>query len=623
MRMILNADAAEIDLCTIVESKLDAASQYQAKFEKAERDLSLAKKRISELSSQCESLAETEKKSRAQMKQLEEDYERKVAEMSRQIQSKSKEKLEEERDRLTVVITQLEEELREANEMIQACITDDTGDKATEAAAQALREQMQELNVRMFESRRMFEAEKSAKELAMLEVERLREDVAALVSLSEEEGSDKKLETLTTQAIEKVQKKERAEIDEMKRALFRAMDDLDAARSAERTSIEKLSKVRLQLTMYEQEIIAAKSEVSFLTQAIEELRETEESKRASLEYRMGSLEHENDVVRKYHAAELESVRNELSQITMDRDRILQQLKETEKTNASLVYAGSKEDNMTEVDDLQSRCAKLRIENAHLLTMAADDKARAERRLREMLAAQAASNEADVILQSELRVSAEAAVETLKVELAALRNERDSWAERSNDAHREAATAQIEELKFAKKSILNLKTENQDLKEKLKQISREAQSKLDSMTDECRTAQAKLHKMNQDGRFEALVQAEKSKMLRQSQSPERRNLSQNGNGWIIGLDDSFGAGEIEGPSLSSAEAFDLIQKQKKEIAEERLIYREFLQEHDSLLALLAQLDGEKTALVEALGAAAADEAIQKARRDTSVEIVDSY
>lgn len=34
-----------------------------------------------------------------------------------------------------------------------------------------------------------------------------------------------------------------------------------------------------------------------------------ESKRASLEYRIRSLEHENDIVKKCHAAELERVRN--------------------------------------------------------------------------------------------------------------------------------------------------------------------------------------------------------------------------------------------------------------------------------------------------------------------------
>lgn len=619
LRETLDVDSEDIDLCSVVETKLEFELQVQKRLAESQERLNAAKKSITDLSSKCELLTKSEKELKNKLSSLEEQSEAKVQKITKQLALKSRGKLEEERDRLAVVITQLEEELREANEMVQACITNESGDKATEAAAQALREHIRELNLQMSDLSWKYEDEKSARELVTLEVERLREDIAALVSLTEKDGSAASIENLTTQAIEKVQKRERSEIDEMKKALFRALGDLDVARSAERCSNEKLSKVRLQLSMYEQEIVAAKSEISFLSQAMEELRETEESKRASLEYRIGSLEHENDLVRKYHSAELESVRNELSQTTMDRDRVLQQLKETEKTNASLVYAGFKgEENAVEnTNNLESECAKLRIENTHLLAMAADDKARAERRLREMLVAQAASNEADVILQTELRVSAEAAVETLKVELAALLNERRSQVERSDEAHQKVTIEQMEELYSTRSSLEKLQKENHVLKEKLNKATREAQTKIDSLTDECRTAQAKLHKMNQEGRFEALVQAEKSKMARQSQSPERRNLSQNGNGWIIAVDDPISQPENIGPSMSSAEAFDLIQKQKQEILEERKMYREFLQEHDSLLALLAQLDGEKTALVEALGPAVAEEIIQQAHSGTKL------
>jgi chromosome segregation ATPase len=628
LRETLDPDSEDIDLCAAVESKLEDERQVQKKLAESEEHCDAAKKTIADLMSKCESICESEKILKSKLSSLEEESEARIHKISQQYASKSSETLEKERDRLAVVITQLEEELREANEMVQACITNECGEKATEAAAQALREHIRDLNLQMSELNRKYQDEKSARELAALEVERLREDVGALVSLTEKDGYDANgvIENITTQAIEKVQKRERSEIDEIKRALFRALGDLDVARSAERSSNEKLSRVRLQLSMYEQEAVATKSEVSFLSQAMDELRETEESKRASLEYRIGSLEHENDLVRKYHAAELEGVRNELSQATMDRDRVLQQLKETEKTNASLVLAGFKGDdnNVEDTNDLESECTKLRIENAHLLTMAADDRARAERRLREMLAAQAASNEADVILQSELRSSAEAAVETLKVELDALLRERNSLVERSDKAKQKVTVEQMEELHSTRFALEKLQKENHDLKEKLKQAAREAQTKIDSLTDECRIAQAKLHKMNQEGRFEALVQAEKSKMARQSQSPERRNLSsQNGNGWIITVEDPVSQHETIGPYLSSADAFDLIQKQKQEILEERKMYREFLQEHDSLLALLARLDGEKTALVEALGPVVAEQIIQKAHPETKGEFIANY
>jgi hypothetical protein len=69
------------------------------------------------------------------------------------------------------------------------------------------------------------------------------------------------------------------------------------------------------------------------------------------------------------------------------------------------------------------------------------------------------------------------------------------------------------------------------------------------------------------------------------------------------------------SLPSAEAFDLIRKQKEEIQEERMMYSETLQEHDDLLALVAQQDLEKTclreALIEVAGYQVADEAMKRA------------
>ena len=285
---------------------------------------------------------------------------------------KSQDKLEEERDRLICVVAQLEEELREANAILQACFTDVSTDKATEFAANAIRDDIQNLRNQLNEYKQKFEDEKAAKEVADLEIGRLRDDIAALLSLSDYENNPTNLKKLTTKSIEKLQKIEHSEIDDLRKSLFRAVEELELTRSTEKDSNETLSKFRLQISMYEQEIIAAKSEVNFLSEAMEELRQTEDSKRASLEYRIGSLENENDVVRKYQANELEDLRKELAQIAMEKDVIIYQLKETEKTNASLVLAASKEDsdNAHKKYDINSECVKLRVENAHLLTIAA-------------------------------------------------------------------------------------------------------------------------------------------------------------------------------------------------------------------------------------------------------------
>ncbi len=532
--------------------------------------------------------------------------------MEHELAAMSREKLQEERGRLELIIAKLEGELRDATELVQAYCTNGATDKATQVAAQALREEIDELKSQLNESWQTVEHERAARDVAELEIGRLRDDIAALVSVSDEENKPTDLKKLTSKAIEKVQKRERSEIEGMRKSLFRALDELDATRCVERESNEKLSKVRLQISVYEQEIIAAKSEINFLTQAMEELRETEESKRASLEYRIGMLGNENDVVRKYHAAELESVRSELAQTTMEKDRILHQLKESEKTNASLLFAASQGDAKTipGVSDIELECAQLRVENAHLLTMAADDKARAERRVREIVAVQSATIEADIILEHELRLSAEAALETLRLELDELRCEKAMVRERSHDeGGGTRSQPEWHEFESLKDSFDTLRRENANIKDRMREAATEAKMKIEMLTDECRTLQAKLHKMDREERYEVAVQSEIARMkLSTLPSPRGQYFSE------AEWEHSPNISSHE-KSQSTSEAFDLIRKQKEEIEEERKRHREDIAEYEGLLALLAQQDLEKKclreALVEAAGADAAREAVRNA------------
>jgi hypothetical protein len=495
--------------------------------------------------------------------------------------------------------------------MVQAYCTNGSTDKATEAAAQALREEIDELKNQLNESWQKVEHERAARDVAELEIGRLRDDMAALVSITDQENPPTGLKKLTAKAIENLQKKERAEMDELSKSLFRALEELDASRGAERESNEKLSKLQIQVSVYEQEIIAVKEEINFLTEAMEELRETEEGKRASLQYRISMLGNENDVVRKYHTAELESARNELAQLAREKDRVLHQLKECEKTNASLLFAASKGNGNTSkgVSDIESECAKLRIENAHLLTMAADDKSRAERRIREILAVQSATVEADVILEHELRLSAEAALETLRLELDELRSESTMVREFFEiEATGTREKSQLHAMEMLKDSFEALRLENASLKTRMQDAATEAKSKIELLTDECHKLQAKLHKVDREGRDQVAVQSEIARMrLASFPSPGGRFYSEAE--W--GPSSKTPLHEV---SLSTAEAFDLIRKQKKEIEEERKRHREDIDEYESLLALVAQQDLEKKCLKEVLIEFAGEEAAREAVRN---------
>ena len=550
------------------------------------------------------------------------------------IQSKSHEKLEEERDRLAVVVTQLQEELREANNMTQAYVTDGSTTRATELAAEALRDEIEYLRNQIDEYRATAENEKTAREASDMEIERLRHDITALVALGEDGMDSVDIDVLSARASEKMNAKERQEIDQIRKSLYRAIDELELARAAEKEANEKLSKARLQNSVCEQEIVAAKSEILFLTQALEDMRLAEEGKRASLEYHINSLEDEMDVIRKYKSDEFRDVSNELSQVSMDRDRILNQLKEAEKANETLIMTSKSAygDNeaAADADEMEEELAKLRVENAYLLTVSANEKARAERRLREMLGAQASSTDADTILEHELRIASEATIQTLKVEIEQLKArvkddeiERKATSSPSRSKNKEGG--QTDQIENIKKEIHQLKKENSGLKSKLEKEAAKARTKIDSLTEECRQAQAKIHKLQRQGRFDAAVKSEigRIRMSPGMSTPERRQGTEHDENWmLVGNNDPATMDARPDGIMTSAEAFDLINKQKEEIQEERLMYLEFLSEHEDLLALLAQHDVERACLkrfmAERLGEEAVDQAIREAEEKSKAK-----
>lgn len=553
--------------------------------------------------------------------------------MKEQLASKSIEKLEEERDRLTIVISQMEEELVEANAMILRHVTDESSRRAAEGAAHALRGEIESLKREIYDLNSVAEDERYRRELAEEEIERLRDDVVAILSLTENEHPGEDFQQRTTKAVERLKTKERIEIDQLRKALYRSIEEVETARAGEKELGERLSKLRLQTAVGEQEIISAKSEIRFLAESLEDLRSNEEEKRASLEYRIGFLEDENDMLRRYHSSELETVRNELAQIGMEKDRILHQLKESEKTNASLVLASSAkaDHNIDDPDNMESSVvtenARLRIENAHLLTVAADDKARAERRLREVLEAHRATAEADTILEQELRIAAERTIQSLKAQLEENRGSggrhRSSGTVARDEINKGKAEERVgllaTELDLLRQDLQNVKKENSELKAKMLQAARNAKDEITTLTEECRLAQVKAAHMVREDRYEASIQLEVSKSR---MSPEKGGVYRASGGLEEKEEIDCPATLRIQPTLLGAESYDLIHKQHEDMEEERRMYREFLADHDNLLALLAQNDIErdylKKALVEAAGSVVLDRVLEEVESMTMRE-----
>jgi len=482
-----------------------------------------------------------------------------------------------------------------------------------------LRDEIDELQRAIDGYKQQLANEQSSREVAELEIERLRDDIATLAALTNQSDSAEGVELRTVRAAEQLKKKDRIEIESLRNSLYRALNDVESAQTAEREAVNQLAKMQLATSIAEKDIVTAKSEIHFLSQALEESRLAEENRRASLEYRISSLEDDNDLLRKYHADELEEVRQELSQIIMEKDRAIHQIRELERSNAALVAAASKEDiyALDDQADLEHEIARLRVENEHLLTVAADDKGRAERKLREMLAAQMASIEADTILEHELRVNAEESIVALKAQVEELKKASFGRADGSGNEKEITSTSASTQIKALKEALDQVTKEKKVLKQKLEREASKARASIEKLTEECRQAQSELHKNMRDNRYDQAVKSEVSKL---HMSPPRRRMPMTPES----RDDVLMQTSILDTSVTSINAatFDQLQNFKEEMQEERKIYLELLAEHEDLLALLAQLDVEKNSLKDALakvaGQEAVNEALQKAEEKTFEE-----
>ena len=520
--------------------------------------------------------------------------------------------LREERDNLQAEAVRLEDELKSTNESLQAHITDEVSRRATEMATQALRSEMEQMRSQIDGGQDALLEERRSRLVAEKEISSLKSDLALVLRVQDDGSSNDKIKSLVMKTADGIQQKERQEIEELRNALERILQELESSRAVENEASNRASAAELQASICEQEVIAAKSDVAFLTQSLEETREAEAARVASFEYRISALEEDRDVVRRFHADELETLRHELSHSSMEKDHILHSLKESEKTNAALVYSTSKELETDGAGHAQSELSKLRSSNAQLLSAATEEAARTERRIREAIVTNASLVEADVIVERELRVAAESALENVKSQLdEARRSQLDEPARRTKQIL--SPDRLKTQLSQAREKSRKLEAENSSLRGELEEIKSDSEAKVSDLTDRCQRAQSLVLKFEGKAQFDSEVSSEVLKI----HSLSSQSASDN---WVVvretPQDMVDTSSRVDG--MSSAETYDFITEQKIAIQEERQMYQELLAEHDDLLVLLAQQDLEKASLNEALmnvaGQSAVDAAIQEAEEN---------
>jgi hypothetical protein len=520
--------------------------------------------------------------------------------------------LGQERDRLQLLVVELEDELGEANDAMQVHLTNEVSGKATELAAEALRKQVREIRVQAESKEAAFDGERQARISAERDASQLRVDVAALLGMEDNEETHAEIQRRTIEATEKLHRKERSEIEALKKALSRALDELESMRAAEKDAQARASKAILQVSMYENEIIAAKSDLKFMTETMDEMREAESSRRSSLEHRITSLQNDHIVQRRFHTADMENLRNELHQASMERDRLFQSLKESEKSRDALLRASSNDALVEGDSDPHVELAKLRVEKAQLLSASSEESSQAERRLREAVAAVTSSAEADIILEKELRLTTEKSLENVKLEMKEFRSSLGSRrAETQSEVDPSFIALKIE-LDDLKDRAQSLSEENASLRDQLEHTKKDTRSTIERLTEDCRAAKLRASQLEREGRFEAEVRAEVARLQGSESRESDRSIVVRQN-----------PEEDREETLDVPELYDVIKKQKQAVLEERSMYYDLLAEHDDLLALLAQQDIVRVCLCSSLTDAAGPEAVDGVMRKAEAQSIEQY
>jgi chromosome segregation ATPase len=534
-----------------------------------------------------------------------------------------------ERDTLTMQLAEMDDKLLEASDRIQLLTTDLASKKASEIAADALREQIQSMYHQAQVDRETLIKMSQARDAAEAEVDRHRNDLATFLGLADYEGNRPAIEQRTMEATEALQRAERNEITALKSSLSRALDELAMARASEKELEERAAKATHQAYMYEQEVINTKSDFKFLTQTMDEMRESESSRRMSLEYRISSLENEHNVLRHFHTTEIDHVRNELSHVTMERDRLYQALIESEKSKEILLQAPSRDIISNGGDgDPYFELNRLRMEKAQLLSNAAEEASRMEHRLREAHAAAKAAADADIFVERELRIQAEKNLERNLIEMSELRMV--GMDHRHGSYNVEVLEQRLErsqnELLKMKNETQSLRSECTSLRSQLQDTKKESNMTIARLTEEFGQAKARASHLEREGRYEAEVRVEVSRLqaaaaaqnansnlLNDDNATERRLelVRKSTNNPALDDDDR----DDGGGRMYATKLYDALQQQKRAAEEDRIVYFELISEHDDLLALLAQQDLVKGCLKRALmhqcGSETVDAAIQEA------------
>ena len=598
--------------------------EYLETIKRLEREVSLEKneKRLTE-----EKLMQTNEQFKTQLEALESEnavsrqtieaelamYQERLDNAEESLRSLKQEKarMEDEFAALKSRNEELMDEVQGATAALQISASERASERANDVAISILKRQIDELHAQLEEEHSSLLTERTVRAQSEAEVSRLQANLTALLGLENTEHNRSLIEQRLVEATESFQRTERSEILMLKQSLERALQDLQAARASQKVKEEQAAKATYQSSLYEQELVKTKGDFDFLAQSMEEVRQADDSKIASLEYHLSSLSNEQSVQRKCHSIEMDKLRNELSQINMERDRLIQALKDSEKNREAVLQASSRDQKTGNGSDALAELARLRVEKAQLLAAASEEAAHTERKLRETRAASMAACEADILLEKELRLSAEKNLLSAKAELDQVRANSEMTSSLNGGTIRNELDALKEELDTTKQAKAALECKVETMTDHLAETEKTNKSEIARMTEECRKALARAAHLERQGRLEAEVIAEAARLSQEKDSPEAQQPQST-------IED-----EEREKRDRELELVGVIENQAHEFAQERSMYFNTFANMEDMHVFLAQQDILTNTLKDSLSQEAGRESLERAIREAEDKVKNKY
>merc|ERR1712087_485577 len=214
----------------------------------------------------------------------------------------------------------------------------------------------------------------------------------------------------------------------------------------------------------------------------------------------------------------------------------------------------------------------------------------ERRVREAVAAQASSSEAELIVEKRSRTSVKSSLSDVMTELDEVKAQLAEQAANNRNGDLADKDHVVQDLKD---SLDDMRMTNEDLAGEIKLLQgkldtsdKENKSTVEDLSHKLQKAEAQLRLKDRESRFEAAIASEIANLRANTPASSNGNQKESRSLVLRGIDQN--ADPIDRNSAYIIEMYDYVVELKNSITEERQLYKDLLAEHEDLLALLGQM-----------------------------------